>query len=384
MKSSIAKIVWNWNYERKLEKRRRVFYPPNETPSLPKRLLIVKLDSIGDYVLFRNFIEEIKKSSAYKDHRITLCGNQIWKDLSEFLDKDLVHEFIWVDLNAMANLEYELDMSKKIYDQAFDTAMSPTYSVCNNTYRLIIQSGAKHKIIQPGDKTNQLKRFNRKYLTRVIDVTNTLDFEFERNRSFFEQFLQMPLKDVKPYIPMTTTLSNQVIICPGAKFSFRQWQPAYFAEMVKYLHQLNHQTQFIVCGSKAEVHLAEAIRKELDPTIDTINACGKMTLVELANAIAAAKVTLCNDSGPYHLSVALNTPVICISNGNHYKRFCPYPKHYNKKTLEIFPEKFEETPWTENQLKDLQTKGSDIDINCITPKHVIERINALNFLNAYH
>ena len=31
----------------------------------PKSLLIIRLDSIGDYVLFRNFLEVLKKSSRF-------------------------------------------------------------------------------------------------------------------------------------------------------------------------------------------------------------------------------------------------------------------------------------------------------------------------------
>ena len=46
-------------------------------------LLFLKLDSIGDYILVRNFIQSIKESDKYKDYEITVCGTscgKIWQN----------------------------------------------------------------------------------------------------------------------------------------------------------------------------------------------------------------------------------------------------------------------------------------------------------------
>ena len=59
-------------------------------------LLFIRLDAIGDYVMFRNFIEILKKSDKYKNYNITLVGNSAWKNLSEELDKEYMDKFIWI------------------------------------------------------------------------------------------------------------------------------------------------------------------------------------------------------------------------------------------------------------------------------------------------
>ena len=64
-------------------------------------LLLLRLDSIGDYILFRNFIRALKESKKYKDYKITLCGNSRWKDLALHLDKQYITEYIWVDYHKM-------------------------------------------------------------------------------------------------------------------------------------------------------------------------------------------------------------------------------------------------------------------------------------------
>ena len=68
-----------------------------------KSLLLVRLDAIGDYVLFRNFIKLLKKNQKYNDYTITLLGNSVWKNLSKELDYEYVDDFIWLDRNKFHN-----------------------------------------------------------------------------------------------------------------------------------------------------------------------------------------------------------------------------------------------------------------------------------------
>ncbi len=57
-------------------------------------MLLVRLDLIGDYILFRNFIEIIRKSQKYSNYRIVFCGNIIYRDLAESLEASFIDEFI--------------------------------------------------------------------------------------------------------------------------------------------------------------------------------------------------------------------------------------------------------------------------------------------------
>ena len=56
----------------------RVECAPGRTPPAPprfhNRLLIVRLDDIGDYLLFRNQLGAYRESERWKDHTITLLG----------------------------------------------------------------------------------------------------------------------------------------------------------------------------------------------------------------------------------------------------------------------------------------------------------------------
>ena len=67
-----------------------------------KSLLLIRLDAIGDYVLFRNFIQILKNSEKYKDYSITLVGNPIWKNLSEEIDISFIDRFIWLERDSFS------------------------------------------------------------------------------------------------------------------------------------------------------------------------------------------------------------------------------------------------------------------------------------------
>ena len=53
--------------------------------------------------------------------------------------------------------------------------------------------------------------------------------------------------------------------------------------------------------------------------------------------MSSAKVCITMDSGPAHIAIAVNAPLICIIGGGHYKRFSPYgdPSRFRAATEEL-------------------------------------------------
>ena len=59
-------------------------------------LLIIKLDEIGDYMLFRNMLKSFRGSEKYKNHKITFLGNAAWKPIFDEYDSETADNSIWV------------------------------------------------------------------------------------------------------------------------------------------------------------------------------------------------------------------------------------------------------------------------------------------------
>lgn len=355
----------------------QMFYRPCNKVR-PNTLLIVKLDSIGDYVLFRNFIASLKTSEKYKSFRITLCGNLWWKDLAEALDGKWIDEFIWLDYPAMNERSYRWSVYKTIRKKAFAVTIHPTYSRDSVSDNVALYSGSPEKIGQEGDLINlngSLKHRNDGRYTQLVASNTRFCFEFYRNTFFFQALLSTPLEELKPGIEIQSGVTNRILFCPGAKVEWRRWSPQKFAELSQHLKKTFPDSELIICGSEADNKLAEEIR--ISGSVPFENKCGKLSLVELANLMASARLIVTNDSGPFHIAVALNKKTVCISNGNNYGRFSPYPEELNSSSRVVYPEVLRRIDSEEERLEKFCREGSPLDINTIEVEEVFMSIMKL-------
>jgi ADP-heptose:LPS heptosyltransferase len=342
-----------------------------------KTLLLLRLDSIGDYILFRNYIELLKTSGPYKDYSITLCGNSWWKELSENLDNKFIDEFMWVDYKSMLNLEYKSKIIKSIHQKGFEVLIHPTYSRDFIGDEIVKWSGAKERIGYDGDLVNlslEQKEWNNKHYTKLIPSTEIFEFEFFRNQYFFEQILANKIQLQKPIINYPKVLENRVVIFPGAKDDFRRWSPKKFAELCDRLKSDFPNAEFTICGSVSDVGLAKEIIMQSNTVFTDYS--GKLNLVELLQVIATAELVISNDSGPFHIAVALGKRVVCLSNGNNYGRFTPYPESMEVSAEVIYPEELLKFTTEKERLNRFYKHGSVLDINSIEVLDVYSSIKA--------
>ena len=85
------------------------------------------------------------------------------------------------------------------------------------------------------------------------------------------------------------------------------------------LTQLLPNENFLLFGSKSEQPLEEYFRNNRIQLFDC-----KTSLSELAAILQQTKIAICNDSGPMHLAVAVNTPVIALFGPTDSKKTGPY------------------------------------------------------------
>ncbi len=351
-----------------------------------KSLLLIRLDTIGDYVIFRNFIEILKKSEKYKDFSITLCGNIIFKELAEGLDSGLIDRFVYIDKKKfLKSGAYKFQKLKEIHKQDYETLLHPTYS--REFYfgdYITKKTPAKEKIGSECDLSNiehDMKPVADKYYTRLIPAKKEILFEFYRNREFFETLLGTKLDITKPFIntesivTKLTPLKKYVVIFPGAGAKFRQWDTAKFAAVADYIYS-KYGYEILLTGSKNDGKIArEIISKTKCAKI--ANVCGKIKLPELAKIISKSEFLIAGDTGAYHIGVAVNAKVICISNGNHFGRFVPYPKEIYDRVLYIYPDAITEKLDDCDYLISQYGFGSKLDINNIRAEDVFNLVDKI-------
>jgi lipopolysaccharide heptosyltransferase I len=97
------------------------------------------------------------------------------------------------------------------------------------------------------------------------------------------------------------------VLAPGTIWETKQWRRAGFAEVAHYLLQKGFAV--VLAGAAREQAVCAEVAK-LERGV--INLAGETTLSELAALVRRAAICVTNDSGPMHLAVALDRPVVSI------------------------------------------------------------------------
>ena len=341
--------------------------------------IILRLDGIGDYILFRNFIEDVYRARE-NSGKIVLCGNILWKDLAEKLDCRFISEFIWVNVPLLHSNAYRFSIYRKLQATQCAILLHPVYSRTDESDKLAVHSGAREIVGYNGDTVNisaEKKEENNKRYSRLIEPSQKNMFEFYRNKYFFEAVLNKKLSVTKPAINLPVSNSERggyIIIFPGAGHQNRKWPVNNFAALCKNISQ-TYKLPILICGSERDSEVAREIIANSDVPIQ--DNTGKFSLFETTEVMQKASLVISSDSGPMHISVALNIPTICISNGNNYNRFCPYPDEMGVKLLVVLPGEFENMISNKESRENLFGKESELNMNLIPPEKVFQAVKKI-------
>ncbi len=298
----------------------------------PEGLLLVRLDAIGDFIIWLDSAKEFRR--LYPDKCITLCANSTWALLAEKLP---YWDQVWpIDVAQFGrNPIYRFITLQKIRKAGFEVAIQPTVSrVFLHGDAIIRASGAIQRIGSVGDLSNMSPRHKRVsdgWYTALVAASEVPLMELERNAEFIRNLSCQEFKASLPALPQLTQLPSRLkistpyfIIFPGASWSGRQWPAAYFVEVVVQLHRKYHWTP-VLCGGPSDAHLCQAIVDQ--SATPAVNLGGVTSLPELVELLRGACILIGNETSAIHLAAATSTPAVCILGGGHFGRFMPYPEY---------------------------------------------------------
>lgn len=345
-----------------------------------KKLALIKVDKLGDYIVFRNFIQEVKNSESYKNYSITLILSAELKPFAEALDKNFVSEIVYIDIyRYSSNVFYRFQKASYIFKQNFEISIAPTYSrVLVLDDFISFQTRAKIRIGSIAHDLNIKSWENwwgNNLYTQIIDTKEDFKFEFLRNKIFFESILFQKL-NTKLLIEnqMQNEGENYIVFIPGAGDAFRQWNTNNFAQLAdKLIGKFN--LEIYICGSRAESPIGNEIIDLSKSKQKIVNYIGNLSIPDLIQTLANAKYVVSNETGTVHLAAALNKKVFVISNGNHFGRWTEYPLEMGKNIIHIYP--FEKPMLGTKEFLDMCAKfdtKSNLDLNTIIVNQVYSLI----------
>ena len=210
----------------------------------------------------------------------------------------------------------------------------------------------------------------------IINVRSEFNFEIYRNYDFINHLCDDNFHVAKINLEYSKlNRSKYIVIVPGASQAFRRFSPHNFALLIDEISKIKYfkNYRFIIVGEKSENELAAKILSESVNYLNIHNYIGKLRLNDLVDLIANSFLTITNDTSTFHISASVKANCICLSNGNHFGRFNPYPVEICNSTITIYPKSEFISKHNINLIKKY-SKGSDLDIDTIDIAFIISKI----------
>jgi ADP-heptose:LPS heptosyltransferase len=303
-----------------------------------KRLLITKTDAIGDYILFRNFIEVVKSSETYKNYQVDLLGNVLWQDIALKYDAAYVNQFIFIKAGPMVTQPVKVfKLAWRLFKGNYEVALQPssTRTFIGDSFAGF--TAAKQIVGFESDNEGIIARYKNKtdkFYTQRLLLPDTIYFEFERSKFFFDSFLDTDTTISATSIPVEKTGDGGIVIFPGAGVFGREWGGDNFTALIKQIKQHSARPVYLA-GGPGEAAIGEFIIANL-PAGSVVNLIGQSTLPQLIDLIGQAALVIANETSAIHIAVATKTKSVCILGGGHFERFAPYPAYFEYAPVCVF------------------------------------------------
>lgn len=348
-------------------------------------ILIIKPDHIGDYILFRNFLTEIKQSEKFQNYKLVLFLNTRVKEIAEFLDSDIVDQFIWVDLENFVKAGWYFQRKiQEVTLNSYDVVINAMFAYMKPIEILISQIKSKQKILIKGSSTERALAYaenDSSIYSEIIDLSEKQLFEFERFKVAFESIINKNITLNRPYLSKLDSWQDNLlfendfcVLFIGADADYRKWPLSHYRKVIQNLLQ-SCDIDIIIIGGKEEIEDAQQLSLNF-ATTKLINLVGETTLLDVMSILSKAKFVISNETGAAHISIILNTPTLVISNGNHFGKFTPYPTKYETLSKTIYPFKINDN-FTYEDCVEKYYDGSRLDIHLIDTDSVITLIDLI-------
>ncbi len=303
---------------------------------LPRRvnkIAVVRLDNIGDFILWLDGARAIRARYPRPDYHVALIASSKWSEFAEL--SGLFDEVIAVDPGRFLGASrYRMATCYQIAKRRFETAINPIFSRAPWIDDFLIKAtGASTSIGQVGNLSNasmRMKRITDRWYTELVPIPEHAVHELAKNYYFAKRFdphvvLRGP--KLEPAMinrpPWLADDHGYFVLFPGAAWPIKLWPAERFGEIAARIHTKTGWTG-LVCGTRSDLSAAQKLITHAKNAPIT-DACGLTTLAELAGVIAGAKLTVTNDTSAAHLAAALRVPAVVVLGGGHFGRFLPYP-----------------------------------------------------------
>ncbi len=295
-------------------------------------LLVVRMDGIGDMVLFRNSLDRYAEVFGVARDEITVLGCDSWAGIAAPVFAG--YAVISIDEHSYARDPlYRFRVNLKV------RRLAPRIAVCDSYLRralmadsLVWASAAPLSVVSRpyiSERTRPEFTYYLSQASRIIDTGHYPTHEVVRHARFLSAVAGRTIPPEAPRIPWPERPcpiepgAPYIVLNPGSNEPGRRWPAGHYGKLAKRLREADYRV--VLVGGQGDRSTAEATLAEAGSEF-VLDLTGHTDLAGLLDVMAGAAAVVSNDSGPAHLAIAQGTPTVTIVGGGHFGSFFPYPE----------------------------------------------------------
>jgi ADP-heptose:LPS heptosyltransferase len=326
----------------------------------PSRVLLVRNDSIGDYLLFRPWLRLLAEQIRGRGQHLTLAANALWAPLARAWDAECFDELLVVEFGRFqTDGAYRAEVLHDIGAAGYGEVVYLLHVREPAVENFLRYLAAPVRVGSQGEHRTEswFQLLDREAYSKLLPTTPDVLFEYDRNGEFYTHWLAafgsaaaraLPIPRPPLHIPVSAAEASQfaapdgrpaVVLFPGASARQKRWPTSHFARLAQGLHQ---RYRLVLAGSAADGEYARHIQRAAGAAVPIENMCGQTNLLELAALLSQATLLISNDTAAAHLAVQLSTPCLVLMMGENYGKFFPYPPDLHRAACRcLFPPNME-------------------------------------------
>lgn len=274
-----------------------------------KRILLIKLDALGDVVRSTALVEGLKKK--YKNSQVTWLvapgGEYFLKD-NPFIDRiikynpETARQLQVEKFDILINLDK--DPKATSMTMLFNSKVKRGYGLSDEGYVIPLNNGTKHAYFSSLDNWGVKIKDPKSYQELIFDISE-IEYNNEKPKIYLDDGGKFKKNFYKKY---NITKKNKIIVLntgSSNRFQHRIWTKEGYRKLIKKLLK-NPTYKIILTGSELEIDRNKYIAKNFD----VINTTNHYDLKEFVFLLQLADVIVTGETVAMHIGISLNKKMI--------------------------------------------------------------------------
>jgi len=295
------------------------------------KLGVVRVDNIGDFILWVSAYERIREDNSVLIASSSVC--ELAVSLKMFRSVVVLDRVRFV-----ANPIYRINKITEIRRNKINILFNPIHARSSFVDDAIVRvSCAAIKVgccCSCENTSRDVIVRNNSWYSEIIRIDGQIKSEHSRNLEAINYLTKYFKYNYGPvYSVFNLRNSNKegyVVMMLGASDERRCWPVDKFIKLIREVY-IEYGIEIVLCGAGGDCVKVKKVIDEIDRKIKIRNMCGKTTLKGLMELISQANIVVSNETSVIHMAAATNTASVCIAGGGHHGKFVPYPECFSGK-----------------------------------------------------